>query len=110
MQLENDMSLDGYDGLLERFHREGWTDGLPIVPPTPARVAAMLAAANLKRDAEISFYDERSRPILAEKLAINAVMAGCLPDYFPVVVALVEALMTPELRPHLANSSTASFT
>jgi hypothetical protein len=101
--------LDSYEDAIEMFHRKGWTDGLPIVPPTPARVADFLTAANLTPDAQIGYYRERTRPIIAEKLAINAVMAGCLPEYFPVVIALVEAILAPELLLHAANSSTSSF-
>lgn len=98
------------DAAVELFHRKGWTDGLPIVPPTPARVERMLAAAQLAADAQLGFYEERRLPIVAEKLAINAVMAGCLPEHFPVVVALVEAMLTPGFMLHVANSSTGSFT
>jgi len=101
--------LDSYDEAIEMYHRKGWTDGLPIVPPTPTRVAEFLKAADLKADDRIGFYEERTRPIIAEKLAINAVMAGCLPEYFSTVVAIVEAILTPELMTHAANSSTSSF-
>jgi len=94
----------------ELFHSRGWTDGLPIVPPTPERVAQFLAAAGLAPDAQIGFYAERRIPVLAEPLAINAVMAGCRPDYFPVVVAIMEAMLDPSFRIHVINSSTGSFT
>jgi hypothetical protein len=98
------------DEAIELFHRNGWTDGLPIVPPTREKVDRFLAAAGLKGDEQIGFYQERRIPIIAEKLAINAVMAGCLPDYFPVVVAIVEAMLEPGFQLHVANSSTGSFT
>jgi hypothetical protein len=94
----------------ELFHRNGWTDGLPIIPPTPKRVAQFLEAAGLKGDEQLGIYQERRLPIITEKLAINAVMAGCLPEYFPVVVAIVEAMMDPAFMLHVANSSTGSFT
>lgn len=94
----------------ELFHRNGWTDGLPIVPPTPESVARLLAAAGLAPEARIGFYAERRIPVFAEQLAINAVMAGCRPEYFPVVVALVDALLDPGFRTHVVNSSTGSFT
>jgi hypothetical protein len=99
-----------YEAAVEAFHRNGWTDGLPIVPPTPERVAQFLETAGLKPDDELGFYTERRLPIVAEKLAINAVMAGCLPEYFPVVVAIVEAMLDPDFALHVANSSTGSFT
>jgi hypothetical protein len=99
-----------YDEAIELFHRKGWTDGLPIVPPTAARVATFLQAAGLKGDDRIGLYEERRLPVTAEKLAINAIMAGCLPEYFPVVVAIVEAMLEPGFPIHVANSSTGSFT
>lgn len=99
-----------YDEAIEMYHARGWTDGLPIVPPTPQRVARLLEAAGLRADDEIGFYRERRLPVVAEKLAINAVMAGCLPEYFRVVVAIVDAMLDPGFALHVANSSTGSFT
>jgi hypothetical protein len=99
-----------FDEANELFHRSGWTDGLPIVPPTPDKVERFLAAAGLAPDAEIGFYEERRIPVTAEKLAVNAVMAGCLPEYLPVVVAIVEGMLDPAFPTHVVNSSTGSFT
>jgi hypothetical protein len=99
-----------FEEAVEAFHARGWTDGLPIIPPTPARVAQFLEAAGLKPDDEIGFYQERRLPVIAQKLAVNAVMAGCLPEYFPVVVAIVDAMLEPGFALHVANSSTGSFT
>lgn len=104
------IEVAGDDDTNELFQRNGWTDGLPIVPPTPERVAKFLAAASLKGDEQLGIYEERRIPIVTEKLAINAVMAGCLPEYFPVVVAIVEAMLDPAFMLHVANSSTGSFT
>jgi hypothetical protein len=73
-------------------------------------VAEFLAAADLAPDVQIGFYAERRIPVFAEQLAINAVMAGCRPEYFPVVVAIVDALLDPSFRTHVVNSSTGSFT
>ncbi|RYD96192.1 MAG: thioredoxin, partial [Sphingomonadales bacterium] len=102
--------LADFEEAIEFYHRSGWTDGLPIVPPTPERVAQFLEAAGLKAEDQLGFYEERRLPIIAEKVAINAVMAGCLPEYFPVVVAIVEAMLEPGFMLHVANSSTGSFT
>ncbi len=93
---------------LDLFDRRGWTDGLPVVPPTPAAVQAFLDAARLEPDHQVGYYALRSRPVLAEKLAINAVMAGCRPEYFAVVVAIVEAMLEPEFALHIMNASTGS--
>src|SRR5207249_3558834 len=64
---------------IEFCFRQGWTDGLPAVPPTADRVGAMLAGARLDPTQEIGFVAHRAVSITAEKVAINAVMAGCTP-------------------------------
>ena len=90
----------------ELYQRNGWTDGLPIVPPTPERVAACLDVVGLGSDDVIGTEPVRQRRISAGKLAINAVMAGCLPSYMPVLVAIIEALCQPEYSLHGASAST----
>src|SRR5574339_101288 len=80
----------------ELFQRNGWTDGLPIVPPTEDAVRRCLAAAALAPGEVVGTEPVRRRRITAEKVAIAAVMAGCLPDYRPVVVAAVKAMCEPE--------------
>ncbi len=91
---------------IEFCFRQGWTDGLPVVPPTPERVGAMLAAARLDPKQEIGFVTHRSVSITAEKVAINAVMAGCKPEYMPVVVAAVEGIADPRWSYHGPGTST----
>src|SRR6476620_250474 len=76
----------------ELFQRNGWTDGLPIVPPTPDRVLEFLDSAGLAPDEVIGVEPVRRRRITAEKVAIAAVMAGCRPEYMPVVLAVVRAM------------------
>ncbi len=98
------------DEAIELFHARGWTDGLPVIPPTPERLEQFLAASGRDADDEIGFYDLRNRPATVEKVAINAIMAGCLPEHLPVVIALVECLLAPEASLHVANSSTGSLT
>jgi hypothetical protein len=77
---------------LEEFHARGWTDGLPVVIPTPDRVERMLLAGGLDGDLVLGDVGPSYAPATVEKVAVNAVMAGCLPDYFPVVVAAVRAV------------------
>ena len=67
------------------YYSKGWTDGLPILPPTEDRVSEMLAAVNLAPDQVVGTFIERRLQLTAEKIAINAVMAGCLPSYMPVL-------------------------
>ena len=90
--------------LFEFCYSQGWTDGLPVVPPTPAKVTSFLKYASLEPDAVIGDIPERDRNITAEKLAINAVMAGCRKEYMPVLVAAVEAICDPAFKfNHLAS-------
>ena len=74
------------------FELRGWTDGLPIVPPTTGRVEEMLDYAPLSRDALVGELDPLRGLATVEKIAINAVMAGCRSDYFPIILKVVEAL------------------
>src|SRR5437763_249896 len=90
----------------ELFHANGWTDGLPIVPPTEEAVQACLDWALMPGDQLIGIEPVREQPITAEKLAINAVMAGCLPMHFPVVVTAWAAMMQDEFLLHGTTSST----
>jgi hypothetical protein len=90
----------------ELFQRNGWTDGLPIVPPTEDLVRRFLAAAALAPDAIVGVEPVRRRRITAEKTAIAAVMAGCLPEHMPVVAALVGAVCEPEYGLHGCTAST----
>src|SRR5205809_2178544 len=92
---------------IEFCSRQGWTDGLPAVPPTADRVGAMLAGARLDPTQEIGFVAHRAVSITAEKVAINAVMAGCTPDFMPVVVAAVEGIAEPRWGYHGRGTSTA---
>jgi hypothetical protein len=90
----------------ELYQRNGWTDGLPIVPPTEAAVARFLDVARLAPADVIGVEPVRRRSITAEKVAIAAVMAGCLPEYLPVVVAVVKAMCQPEYALHGSTAST----
>jgi len=90
----------------EYFYKQGWTDGLPVVPPTPERVSQFLDYVELKPDDVITVIPTRSREINAEKLAINCVMAGCLPEYMPVVIAVLEAMSVPSFAFHASITST----
>ena len=90
----------------ELYHANGWTDGLPIVPPTEDAVHACLEWAMTPPDQLLGIEPVRAVPITAEKLAINAVMAGCLPMHFPAVLTAFTAMLQPEFLLHGATSST----
>ena len=90
----------------ELYHSNGWTDGLPIVPPTQDAVQACLEWAVMPPDQLLGIEPVRSVAITAEKLAINAVMAGCLPMHFPAVLTAFAAMLQPEFLLHGATAST----
>jgi hypothetical protein len=83
---------------IEYCYRQGWTDGLPVVPPTEERVAAFLAYLGRERDEVLGGVPERRRSVTVEQVVANAVMAGCLPEYVPVVVAAVQAMLQPRFN------------
>ena len=91
---------------IELYYAKGWTDGLPVVPPTENSIWGMLESAGLEPEAEITFIENRQVSVTAEKVAINTVMAGCKPEYMPVVVAAVEALGDPRFGYHGPATST----
>jgi hypothetical protein len=91
---------------IEFYFEKGWTDGLPVVPPTEARVREFLDRAGRAPDEVVGRLDARRRVVTAEKVAINAVMAGCLPEYLPVVIAAVEAMSEDPFNLHGISAST----
>ena len=74
------------------FYRRGWSDGLPLVPPTEEAVAEMLEGTDLPPDHLVARLEPRFGHATVEKIAVNAVMAGALPIHLPVILAVVEAL------------------
>jgi hypothetical protein len=96
---------DETDATEVAFER-GWSDGLPIVAPMEARVRAMLEAARLEPNHQVAVIRDRAVVISAEKVAVNAVMAGCRPEYMPVVVAAVQGIGDPRWSYHGPGTST----
>jgi hypothetical protein len=97
---------DNVSAVQELYHSNGWTDGLPIVPPTADAVQACLDWAMMPPDQLIGIEPVRGLAVTAEKLAINAVMAGCLPMHFPVVLTAWTAMMQDDFLMHGATAST----
>jgi hypothetical protein len=98
------IAVDGYLQAMEHFWAQGWTDGLPVVPPTEDLVRECLAQVRLEPDEIVGEYRIRDRAITAEKLAINAVMAGCRPEYMPILVAACQAVTQPAFHlNHIAS-------
>ncbi len=90
----------------ELYQDNGWTDGLPIVPPTDALVRTFLEAARMAPGAVVAAEPVRRRRITAEKVAIAAVMAGCRPDCMPVVLTVIRALCDTRYGLHDVSAST----
>lgn len=84
------------DEISEHFYRNLWTDGLPIVPPTRARVDAFLRYTDRDPNEVIRVVPQESREATILSIAVNGVMAGCRPEYMPVLIAAVEAMCDPE--------------
>src|SRR5690242_18711995 len=85
---------DSLEAVNDHFYAEGWTDGLPIIPPTPARVDKMLAGMPWRTsDDVIGVVPPAMGVATLRAIAVNAVMAGCLPAYLRVVVAAVSAVL-----------------
>ncbi len=84
----------------EAMFSRGFTDGLPVVPPTPERVLRMLAGTTRAPSDVVCIAPPDLVECTVEKIAINAVMAGCLPEYLPVVIAALEAACTDEFNIH----------
>jgi hypothetical protein len=80
------------------FYSRGWTDGLPIVPPEIGKVEQMVESSGLPRDFVVAELEPLKGLATVEKIAANAVMAGCLPEYVSILIALTEALATPEFN------------
>ncbi|MCC7106203.1 MAG: hypothetical protein IT307_13760 [Chloroflexi bacterium] len=93
--------------VIEYYFEQGWTDGLPIVPPTAEAVAAFLTTTSSRPDDIVGYVPNRNITVTAEKVAINAVMAGCRPEYFPVVLTATQALTDDRFNLHGSMASTA---
>ena len=100
------VQLQETDDPIEYYFERGWTDGLPVVPPTAEKIGAFLDAVGRSPSEILGTEPVRGRVVTVEKVAINAVMAGCRPEYFRVVLATIEAMLEPEHNLHAVTVST----
>lgn len=98
-------AVDLYEAM-EVYHARGWTDGLPVVPPRPDLLERFLEASGLEAEDVVFRLAERKRTVRAAKVALNAIMAGCLPSYMPVILAALEAMADPAYNLHSSATST----
>jgi hypothetical protein len=94
------IELGAIEDEIETAFERGWSDGLPVVPPTPARVLRMLDGTRRAPGEVVAVVPPDLVPVTVEKVAINAVMAGCKPDYLPVVLAAVATACTDGFNMH----------
>ena len=94
--------------VIEHFYREGLTDGLPVVPPTSKSVERFLEASGVGAGEVLGTRASRNWRVTADKVAINAVMAGCLPEYAPVVVAAIRGLFEPSFNASAVAETTGA--
>ncbi|MBI2710961.1 MAG: thioredoxin [Actinobacteria bacterium] len=85
---------------MEAMFERGWSDGLPVVPPTPERVLRMLDGTTREPDEVVAVVPPDLVECTVEKVAVNAVLAGCRPEHLPVVLAAVEAACTDTFNMH----------
>ncbi len=94
------------DEMNRQFVEARWSDGLPLVPPTPEKVAAMVAASGLPAHHVVGEFEPGFGVGTVEKLAANAVMAGCEPEHMPIVVAFAKCLVDPRMGTRFWGMST----
>jgi len=94
------------DDEVEFMFDQGFTDGLPVVPPTPERVIRMLSGTRRDSLDVVALVPPNMAPATVEKVAINAVLAGCRPEYLPVVIAALEAVCTDTFNAHGVMATT----
>ena len=99
-----------HDDVHEFLFDQGLTDGLPVIPPTPERVLRMIKGSHRDAQEIVADIPPNLAPATVEKIAINAVMAGCKPDYLPVVITAVEAMCTDEFNIHGVSATTMGGT
>jgi hypothetical protein len=100
------IELGDAEDVFEFMFERGLTDGLPVVPPTPERALWMLTGTRRDPREVVAIVPPNLAPVTVEKVAVNAVMAGCKPEYLPVVIAALEAVCTDEFNIHGIMSTT----
>lgn len=104
------LEVGSHDDVHEFMYDQGFTDGLPVVPPTPERVLRMMNGTDRDPQEVVAVIPPNLAPATIEKIAVNAVMAGCKPDYLPVVLTTIEAICTDEFNCHGVFATTMGAT
>ena len=101
------LDIDDTQDPIEVCYENGWTDGLPVVPPTPERVERMLSGTARAPEEHIAAVPPKWGRATVEKVAINAVMAGCKPAYLPLILTAVEAMTAEQFNLHGVQVTTS---
>ena len=101
------LEIEETEDMIEACYENGWTDGLPVVPPTPERVARMLSGTDLNPEELIAAVPPKWGRATIEKVAINAVMAGCKPAYLPLILTAVKAMTDEQFNLHGVQVTTS---
>ncbi len=100
------LKFNGIGEAIEHYFYAGWTDGLPVIPPTAEKVEEFLHHTPLGPSEIVGIEPVKGRIVTVEKVVINSVMAGCLPEYLPVVLAATEAMCQRQFNLHAVSVST----
>jgi hypothetical protein len=101
------MDIEGTEvELAEEFYQRGWTDGLPIIVPTKERVNAILQSVPMDPLETIGCLLPRNVPVTLHDIGVNAVMAGCRPEYMPVIITAIEAVQEPDFNLYGVQTTT----
>ena len=92
------VEAEDLEAAVELCYREGWTDGLAVIPATAAPVQRIIDYLGMEADRVIGIVPPRRGIATVEKIAVNCVMAGCLPEYVPIVIAALQAMLEPEFN------------
>jgi hypothetical protein len=94
-----------FEDVIEHFHQMGWSDGLPVIPPTRRAVDSFLACTDREPGEVLGAMQPSMRLATVRSVAVNGVIAGCRPEYMPLLVAITEALADPRFRALDAGST-----
>jgi hypothetical protein len=97
LMFEGSDLLDAFDVMQAAFVRNRWSDGIPLIPPTRAKVQPMIAATGRAGDDVVGLFAPGFGVGTVEKIAANAVMAGCRPEQMPVIMAMVDCVLDPSI-------------
>ncbi|MBR5808275.1 MAG: hypothetical protein IKY24_06605, partial [Alistipes sp.] len=102
--IRDDIFYGSYQEINDYFREMNWSDGLPIVPPTYEKVSEFLRYTDMKWDETVAILPVAHRNTTAWHVAVNGVMAGCKPEYMPILIAMTKAIGAPSFRRTLAST------